>query len=87
MNDIKSFFHQVRVDERDVDAFRFPWFADEDMEFARMMAFLSHVFGSAASSIVTAYVLRYHAEKIKPDFLPAVYCLLYTSELPTRLSV
>ena len=43
------------------------------MEFARMMAFMSHVFGSAASSIVTAYVLRYHAEQIKPDFLPAVY--------------
>ena len=73
MNDIKAFFHQVRVDPRDVDAFRFPWFNDESLSSARMMAFLSHVFGSAASSIVTAYVLRFHAERIKPDFPPAVY--------------
>ena len=37
------------------------------------MLFLSHVFGSAASSIVTSYVLRHHAERIKPDFSEAVY--------------
>ena len=43
------------------------------MQEAKMMSFQSHVFGSAASSIVTAYVLRHHAEKIKHLFPPAVY--------------
>ena len=73
MNDIRSFFHQVRVDPRDVGAFRFPWFVDENLREAKMMSFQSHVFGSAASSIVTAYVLRHHAESIKDEFPPAVY--------------
>ena len=73
MNDIRAFFHQVRVDERDVDVFRFPWFADETMRFAILLAFLAHIFGSGASSIVTAYVLRHHAEVIKPLFSYAVY--------------
>ena len=73
MNDIRSFFHQVRVDPRDVGAFRFPWFVDESMQEAKMMSFQSHVFGSAASSIVTSYVLRHHAETIKDESSPAVY--------------
>ena len=73
MNDIRSFFHQVRVDPKDVGAFRFPWFVDENLREAKMMSFQSHVFGSAASSIVTAYVLRHHAESIKNDYHPSVY--------------
>jgi len=34
----------------------------------RLKLFLSHVFGSAASSFVTSYVLHHHTELMKPHF-------------------
>ena len=73
MTDICSFFHQIRVDPRDVNAFRYLWFSDESMKKAVMMRFLSHVFGSGASSIVTSYVLRHHAYAIKDKYPPNVH--------------
>ena len=66
--DIKAFFHQVRVHPDDADAFRYPWFADESLKEAKMMRFLSHVFGSVASSATTSYALRHLAETVKDDY-------------------
>ena len=79
MCDIKSFFHQIRVDPRDVDAFRYLWFADERMEKSVMMRFLSHVFGSGASSIVTSYVLRHHAHVIRDRYPQNVFEMIYSN--------
>merc|ERR1711946_62596 len=44
--DISRFFHQVRVDERDKDVFRYPWFKDSTCELEIIERFLSHIFGS-----------------------------------------
>ena len=79
MTDIKGFFHQIRVDPRDVDVFRYLWFADAKMEKAVMMRFLSHVFGSGASSIVTSYVLRHHAHVIKDRYPPNVFEMIFSN--------
>ena len=76
MTDIGAFFHQVRVDERDSDVFRYFWFADEKMDQAVLYRFLSHVFGAGASSVVTCYVLRHHAETIKELFPDNVYQMI-----------
>ena len=66
--DIEAFFHNVRVDSKDVHAFRYWWFSDKEKMEPRLKLFLSHVFGSAASSFVTSYVLHHHAELMKPHF-------------------
>ena len=76
MNDIKAFYHQIRVDPDDVDAFRFPWFADENLKQAIIATFLSHVFGSGASAVVTAYTLRHHAERLRHRVTEAVYDMI-----------
>ena len=76
MTDIKAYYHQVRVDPRDVQAFRYPWFADKEMKSAVMMSFLAHVFGSAASSIATSFVLRHHAERVKDRYPENVYDMI-----------
>ena len=73
MMDIQKFFHQVLVDERDQDAFRYLWFEDESMSSTKTLRFKAHIFGSGASSLVTSFVLRYHAEKIKDDYPNNVY--------------
>ena len=76
MTDIKAFFHNVRVHPEDADTFRYMWFTDKSMREAVVMLFLAHIFGSVSSSLVTSYVLRHHAEKIKPDFPENVYEML-----------
>ena len=73
MTDISSYFHQILVDENDADAFRYLWFEDQNMEKVKTLRFNAHIFGSGASSLVTSYVLRQHAERIKPMFSPEVY--------------
>ena len=73
MTDIASFFHQVLVDERDAESFCYFWFSDESMKSHKMLRFNAHIFGSGASSLVTSFVLRHHAEVIKPDFPENVY--------------
>ena len=56
--DIESFFHNVKVDERDRGCFRFFWYADESMTVLRTFIFLMHIFGSSLSPSVTSYVLK-----------------------------
>ena len=73
MMDIAAFFHQVLVDEKDADVFRYLWFDDETLSTYVVLRFLAHIFGSAASSVVTSFVLRHHAEQIRHLFSPEVY--------------
>ena len=42
------------------------------------MRFLSHVFGSGASSIVTSYVLRHHAHVIKDRYPHKVFDMIFS---------
>ena len=63
--DICAFFHNVLVSPIDADAFRYFWFTDESMTTVQLLRFNAHVFGSAASSFVTSFVLRYHAERLR----------------------
>ena len=73
MTDISAYFHQVLIDERDADVFRYFWFADQSMETYKTLRFNAHIFGSGASSLVTSFILRYHAERIKSLFPQNVY--------------
>ena len=73
MTDISAYFHQVLIDERDADVFRYFWFADQSMETYKTLRFNAHIFGSGASSLVTSFVLRYHSERIKSLFPQNVY--------------
>ena len=77
MMDIAAFFHQVLVDKKDADAFRFFWWANKECIRMILNKFLAHIFGSGASSCVTSYVLRYHAEVIKDMFGPEIYQIIH----------
>ena len=68
MCDICAFFHQVHVDPRDADVFRYFWFRDEELKNIDLYRFKAHIFGSGASSVVTSFVLRHHAERIKNNY-------------------
>ena len=76
MTDIKAFFHNVRVHPEDADTFRYMWFTDKSMREAVIMLFLAHIFGSVSSSLVTSYVLRYHATQMRPKYPENVYQML-----------
>ena len=52
--DIAAFFHQILLDERDLDVFRYLWFTDDEMREDCVKRFLSHIFGSALSSCITS---------------------------------
>ena len=73
MTDIAQFFHQVLVDERDADVFRYFWFGDTSLTTYKTLRFNAHIYGSGASSLVTSFVLRHHAEKIREQFPENVY--------------
>ena len=76
MTDIAAFFHNIFVDERDADVFRYFFFADESMDRIEEKRFKGHIFGSAASSVVTSYVIRHHAQKIRSRYPKEIYDLL-----------
>ena len=50
------------------DTFQFLWFADKTMKDIVVKRFLSHVFGSGASSCITSYTTRHLAECVKHLF-------------------
>ena len=62
--DIISFFHQVLLDKSDVDTFCFFFFTDETMKEFTIRRFLSHVFGSGASSCVSSFTTRHLADRV-----------------------
>ena len=66
--DISGFFHRILVDEDVLDAFRYPFFTDERMDEIAIKRFLSHIFGSGASSLISGFVTRHLADAVKDDF-------------------
>ena len=70
--DIAACFYRVLVDKRDVNVFRYFWFDNEQMTEFSMRRFNSHIFGSRASSAVSSFVLRHHADKIEGKYGPVV---------------
>ena len=67
--DIKSMFHQVKVDPADGDALRFLWWPQGDLSAkpveCRMMV---HLFGATSSPSAAAFALRYATEVFKEDY-------------------
>ena len=75
--DIKAFFHQIFVDEKDVSAFQFLWFEDEDMLIMALWEMLVHTFGAKSSPAISTFVLRYHGKSLKNKISPEVlYAIL-----------
>ena len=70
--DIAAFFHEILLDKRDLDVFRYLWFTDQDMREDCVKRFLSHIFGSASSSCITSFVVRFLAQMLKERFPPNV---------------
>ena len=83
--DIKGFYHQVKIDERDSASFRFIWFTDETMTKTAVFEYGRHVFGGASSGPVATYALRHHADKIdgqfETDVKKAVYEQTYVDDV------
>ena len=76
MTDIKSFFHNVLVDEKDQGVFKFFWYEDERMEALKLYIFLAHIFGASSSPTVTQFVLKKHGESIREAFGDEVYQII-----------
>ena len=74
--DITNFYYRVRVDPKDVNVFRYFWFDDTNCKTFSARRFNSHIFGGKGSSIVTSFILRWHAEKIKHKYPPNVYIVI-----------
>jgi len=66
--DISGFFHNVLVDERDRQCFRFYWYWDRAMTLLRMLIFLAFIFGSSCSPTVTCYTMRRHSERMADKY-------------------
>ena len=71
--DISAFFHNVLVDEKDRNCFRFYWYWDRAMTLLRMLIFLAFIFGSSCSPTVTCYTMRRHSERMM-DKYSAIVC-------------
>lgn len=56
--DIKEFFFQIGMDERDRSMFRFFWWSDEQMQDVIVLEANVHMFGLASSPTVAAYTLK-----------------------------
>ena len=70
--DIKGFFHQVYVDDRDAHVFKFWWYDDEDCTHPKLSMLKVHVFGAKSSPTVCAFTLRHHGEMMKGQISPEV---------------
>ena len=66
--DVKDFFHEVYIDERDAGAFRYFWFKDATMRQIILNGFLGHVFGARSSSCVSTFTLRHHISRPDLDY-------------------
>ena len=74
--DIEAFFHNVLVEPEDRGVFRFFFFEDEQMRKLVPYVFLAHIFGATSSPMVTAFTLKFHAEKIRDEFGEKVYDIM-----------
>ena len=66
--DIKGFFHNIVVDEKDQGAFRYFWYEDETMQELVLYVFLGFIFGLSASPTVSSFVLKRHSKLMRSIF-------------------
>ena len=83
--DIKAFFHQVFVDEKDIPSFRFCWFEDKEMTKIANYEMTVQVFGAKSSPCVATWVVRHHAKKMegnaRAETIKAINKALYVDDL------
>ena len=83
--DIAAFFHNVYTHKKDAAAYRYWWFADENMRSYVLKEFQGHVFGSKSSSCVATFALRHHVEsqeeRYGQDVVETVKKNLYVDDL------
>jgi hypothetical protein len=77
--DIKSFFHQIFVNEEDSAVFRFFWYEDELMENYAEHEMMVHTFGAKPSSCVSTFTLRFHGERMASQISEEVLRVLLES--------
>jgi len=63
--DIKEFYHNVFVDDDDVQVNRFWWYEDEEMTKKALFEVRVHIMGETSSATVAAFTLQNHAESIR----------------------
>lgn len=69
MADVEGMFNQVYVDPKDIDALRFLWWPDDDLNKEPVdMRMLVHLFGATSSPSCANYSLRKTAEDNHQDF-------------------
>ena len=82
--DIKGFFHQVYVYEKDKYLFQFYWYVDADLREPKLCYIKVHTFGAKSSPTVSTYVLRHHAtlhkDEISPETLEAIMEMFYVDD-------
>ena len=83
--DIRGFFHQVFVHEKDIPSFRFCWFEDKEMTKIANYEMTVQVFGAKSSPCVATWVVRHHAKrmegKARMETLKAINKSLYVDDL------
>ena len=68
-SDIEAMFHQVMVDPKDVDAFRFLWWSDDDLSKQPVEYRMKvHLFGSTSSPSCASFGLRKTAQDNAGNF-------------------
>ena len=69
VSDIKSMFHQVKVDPQDKNAFKFLWWSDGNFTKASQIYRMTvHLFGAKSSPTCAAFALRYALEMQSENF-------------------
>ena len=71
--DITKFFYQIETDDADVSAFRFLFFRDESMEELQELESNVQIFGAKSSPAISAFTLKYHANKIREKYGDEVF--------------
>ena len=73
MCDIEACFHRILVDPQDIDALRFFFWKDFDLNQPYVVfRMLVHLFGSTSSPAISTFAIRYLAELFKNEYPPEV---------------
>ena len=81
MSDVEQMFHQVLVDPKDQDAFRFLWWPKGDLKAkAEEFQMLVHLFGATSSPSCANFALRKTAEDNRKNFDLSVIEIFYVGD-------
>ena len=86
MTDVEAMFHQVLVHPKDIDALRFLWYPDGDLdkepeEFRMLVHLLSGVWSSSSAGFALRKIAVDHAEKFEADVIKTVQCNFYVDDI------